>query len=733
MNTPSTPNDDDGLVGLTIAGRLQLHHHPEDLTPVMRNVSYADGGVGSGGGGIEGVDGGIGGVGVGGNRGLLQQRRLPLLRSSTGTTSNNNSSASKSRSSGLRSTGFFPATSPSSRSSSARGATTTAIGGGSGGMVGGVSMPPPPPKDDERMSNKSPSPTKEDSTSSPPSDLVILPGIYSDDDDSSTFMDLSSSNRSNKRGGGAVLLATEDEDDDGEGGMSVGLFRHVKKTKDGSSGMFLAPIELKPDRKFFSFQGSLQYKSQVVHNQVSGSGGAVEGRPAPTPLLATIHSPPRRPLLGETTTATRENNDHYSSPKVVTAATRSSSPKQYEPRGRSQHGVTEMADTKELDAIFKSPPRNTRSSADDDGGVTTTTTTSFLYPTVVTPAREQDEEEEEPSTMITNLPPNQDPEFLQPFPLDDRDYSIPSIRLANAVHRSDSLASYEGMYSRTFSDEDESTWEGSFYLDEEDEDLDTEASWSTSGGGGSLRMRRQIMRHLSSNSLQMRHLNSGSSEGGQQLLQQQQEERMLSGSLHELRHLNSSEGQTNSSSVPAIAPSNSFMERMQGITINPRSNTFDSSSDVESYQGGGGPPVVLNVESSNPALIINATQSMDDAEYETRQDRRVRRSNHHSHRSARRRRSSHGRTSSAVEWIQGLQNPSNGGGVQIVEAASSKFLTGGADGAGPEKAAAASEDVSKALGMPHPLCRSSTIEAGPFVNRVVAATTAANGLNGIGE
>ena len=25
-----------------------------------------------------------------------------------------------------------------------------------------------------------------------------------------------------------------------------------------------------------------------------------------------------------------------------------------------------------------------------------------------------------------------------------------------------------------------------------------------------------------------------------------------------------------------------------------------------------------------------------------------------------------------------------------------------------------SEDVTKALGMPHPLCRSSTIEAGPF-------------------
>mmetsp|Transcript_9656 Transcript_9656/g.15786 ORF Transcript_9656/g.15786 Transcript_9656/m.15786 type:complete len:232 (+) Transcript_9656:1753-2448(+) len=222
---------------------------------------------------------------------------------------------------------------------------------------------------------------------------------------------------------------------------------------------------------------------------------------------------------------------------------------------------------------------------------------------------------------------------------------------------------------------------------------------------------------MSSPSLEgMRHLSSSSEVGG---------------ALEGLRHLNSSsEGQQSNSvsSIPAIAPSNSFMERMQGITIHQRSNTFESSSDVESYPG---PPAILNVvesaQSSHPALMINATQSMDDAEFETRQDHRVvRRSNHHNHRSSRRRRSSsHARTSSAVEWIQGLQNPSNGEGVQIVEAASSKFLIGGvsADGSagGVEEAAATSEDVSKALGMPHPLCRSSTIEAGPFVNRAAAA------------
>eukprot|EP00577_Skeletonema_sp_RCC1716_P010587 CAMPEP_0113388728 /NCGR_PEP_ID=MMETSP0013_2-20120614/9235_1 /TAXON_ID=2843 ORGANISM="Skeletonema costatum, Strain 1716" /NCGR_SAMPLE_ID=MMETSP0013_2 /ASSEMBLY_ACC=CAM_ASM_000158 /LENGTH=808 /DNA_ID=CAMNT_0000271731 /DNA_START=187 /DNA_END=2613 /DNA_ORIENTATION=+ /assembly_acc=CAM_ASM_000158 len=704
-STPSTDTEGDGLFGLNIAGG---RHHGDDLTPIIRNVSYVDSKSSSG--GIS--SGGVGG----GSRGVLRQRRLPLPRGSGGLKPSSSSGLS-SKAALRSSTGFFPATSPS------------VLGGGSGssGMLASVPSPPPSETEDEgfllsknnhnnnnksssSLERKSPSLSLSTEDDSSPSSLAILPGMYSDDESS---IESSSNRGNNKRGGVASIV------------------RHVKKKSKeedtNGRGLFLAPIELKPDRKFFSFQGTSQYMSQV------GGGGvdttARGGRPTP-PSLATIHSPPHRPL--------GEMGEYYSSP--ITTGGGGGSPKQYEPWARSQHGVTEMADTKELDAIFKSP-RITRSPTaaganDSDGSAITT---SLLHHTVVTPAKQEQEEEASPptTTMITNLPPNQDPEFLQPFPLDDRQYSIPSIRLANAVHRSDSLASYE-MYSRTFSDEDESTWEGSFYAGDEDDDVDTEASWSTSGSISSLR-RRQFLRHLSSassggggmmtsSSLEgLRHLNS--SEGGGQ-------QRMMSGSLEGMRHLNSSEGQqtNSSSSIPAIAPSNSFMERMQGITINQRSNTFESSSDAESYQGGGGPPVVLNVQSSHPALMINATQSMDDAEYETRQDHRVRRSNHHSHRSARRRRSSHNRTSSAVEWIQGLQNPSNGGGVQIVEAASSKFLIGGTDGAGAEEAVATSEDVSKALGMPHPLCRSSTIEAGPFVNRAAAATTAAtNGLNGIGE
>ena len=80
-----------------------------------------------------------------------------------------------------------------------------------------------------------------------------------------------------------------------------------------------------------------------------------------------------------------------------------------------------------------------------------------------------------------------------------------------------------------------------------------------------------------------------------------------------------------------------------------------------------------------------------------------------------------------MEWIQDLQSRSNEVR-QIAESASSKFLTGdtlalgggatassGANGqARRVNAGLTPDEVAKALGMPHPLCRSSTIEAGPF-------------------
>ena len=92
-----------------------------------------------------------------------------------------------------------------------------------------------------------------------------------------------------------------------------------------------------------------------------------------------------------------------------------------------------------------------------------------------------------------------------------------------------------------------------------------------------------------------------------------------------------------------------------------------------------------------------------------------------------------------MDWIQDLQSRSTHEVPLIAESASSKFLMGGDPsnlvlGGGIATAAAATftgvmndhalrtdvgtmtseEIVAKALGMPHPLCRSSTIETGPF-------------------
>ena len=703
----------------------QIH---SDMTPIIRNVSYAappppPSQPSTTGNGVSG----------GGGRGL-RQRRLPLPRVTRGTIARSSIGSGgggvNGGSEGKVKRSFFPATSPSVT----------------------VGLTPPqlitksldPPNDEggvKSSGDDSPPPATNGDIQGADAEvggLRSIPGFYSDE----SSIESSNSNNNNKRGGVGSIVRTSGvkrskddaitptNNDGGEGGGDGA---------GGDSSFFqLAPIELKPGRKLLSFQGSSMYQRQVGRTTTT-SGNGEEDRP----MLATIHSPRR---------TVNNNNEgggnYYASPTIST-----SSPKQYEPVARGQHGVTEMADTKELDAIFKAP-RSTMTAA---ASATPSPKGGEQQPTaVVTPAKEISTST---TTMITNLPPNQDPQdynddIHQPFPLDDRQYSIPSIRLANQLRSDGSMSLNDSYYNGvggTFS-EDESTWEGSYF----DDDEGTEVSWSTSGGnsiggGGGptiLRRRSQLIRHLSSGVLSssggvdsvslmgLQHLASSEGEIGG-------DDERRSSSLEGLRHLNSSAtGQSSSGGLsnnsipnlapPAIAPSNSFMERMQGITINQRVNTFESSSDVESYQGGGGPPMILNV-SSNPALMLNVTQSMDDAEYETRQSDHSRgRRNHHSHRSGRRSRrsSQHARTSSAVEWIQGLQNPSNGGGIQIVEAASSKFLTGGGVNNVEGETTVASEDVTKALGMPHPLCRSSTIEAGPFVNRAAAAAAATNGFNG---
>ena len=188
-----------------------------------------------------------------------------------------------------------------------------------------------------------------------------------------------------------------------------------------------------------------------------------------------------------------------------------------------------------------------------------------------------------------------------------------------------------------------------------------------------------------------------------------------------------------SSQPPAIGQSNSFIEKIQGISIenntdttmmegttpsaipphlSKRANTFDSEimmvddtyGDSNNVGGGvldiNGPPPILNVHSST-----SQGNAMDDADYH--QSRRSRR-----HRGRGRRR----REGAAMGWIQELQSQTNDAQL-ITESASSKFMAATSNTAGnatQTNFGMTSEDVTKALGMPHPLCRSSTIEAGPF-------------------
>jgi hypothetical protein len=85
----------------------------------------------------------------------------------------------------------------------------------------------------------------------------------------------------------------------------------------------------------------------------------------------------------------------------------------------------------------------------------------------------------------------------------------------------------------------------------------------------------------------------------------------------------------------------------------------------------------------------------------------------HRHRRHKKKGRSRSHSAAALEWIQNLQQSNVIEGSRITEAASSKFLTGVVKKVEPLDLAV-SQDATKALGMPHPLCRSSTIEAGGF-------------------
>ena len=475
--------------------------------------------------------------------------------------------------------------------------------------------------------------------------------------------------------------------------------------KDKKEKLGLAPIELKPDKKFFSFQGSSQYKRAV---DAVGPSQRLETIPSPSRVSRVPPSP---------------------------SGTTSPPPQQYQPMSRGQHGVTEIADKKSVDAIFKAPRTipgqqpapNVVSPFKLPHG-----TGSPMHLDQQSPAQQlfcnddsdDDNQEDEGNAQ------NQHQYFLHhTYPVEDRQFSIPSIRLANHVnqssmHPSDSMADFSVFSEYTY-DDDGASIDESYYSFLADDD-DTASLSSRGSVDASVRRRRISM-------MQLRRASSAAAAATGEVSNSGVDQPTQT----ILRAVSNSAVPTASAEPPAIEQSNSFVEKMQGISIentaaatpsnfndialpphlSRRSQTFDSEA----------PLTILNVPAHD-----NTTMDDDDIDYDNGAAARRRRRRQ---RGSRRRK----KEGDAVEWLHDLQNQSKfGGGTEneasgsqmlIAEAASSKFLIGDGFGSsemigGGQLAFAhappsSSEDVTKALGMPHPLCRSSTIEAGPFVNRRV--------------
>mmetsp|Transcript_40774 Transcript_40774/g.69640 ORF Transcript_40774/g.69640 Transcript_40774/m.69640 type:complete len:845 (-) Transcript_40774:170-2704(-) len=482
-----------------------------------------------------------------------------------------------------------------------------------------------------------------------------------------------------------------------------------------------APIELRPDRKFFSFQGSNQYKHRI------------ENAPGPPRLATIIASPTRRP-------PSSPSKRSATTAEALTSPQRSSNSalpqQQYQPLLRSQHGVRDMADSKELDAIFKAP-RNTKA---DNEQQHATVVSPPKAPATATFRQVGQPQLFSAQPMLSNIPKEEsnDEDLAVPYPVESQ-FSIPSIRLANHVNNGGSnpldgsFASYADFSEYT--DEGASLDDESYYSFLADDD-DT-ASLSSRGSVDSSVRKRRI-------SGMFRLQRKASIEAAMEAAAAAENGAVTTPKMNAVYETKNVAGPAMVSPPPAIAPSNSFLERVQRISIgndgngtrdggeahdivlppslDRRANTFDSEA----------PPPILSVEAT--------TGTTDDAAFEHSRSRR------HHHRSGRQRRRRQRRKERAAgEWLQELQVrssnvASDSGGFVIAEAASSKFLSVGGDlgsGVGSRhplnlpsmKSGMTSDDVvTKALGMPHPLCRSSTIEAGSFVNRSVVALSSNNSI-----
>jgi len=554
---------------------------------------------------------------------------------------------------------------------------------------------------------------------------------------------------------------------------------------DDNNNNNMAPVELQPDRKFFSFQGVSQYRRHVVVDGSAPSSGTTPSAPeggissaAAESAGATSPSRARRPP------APLDEEDGRS-PTLSTLSTTSSARRQYQPMSRNRHGVKEMADVEDLNAIFKAPRNEgTRvvtpfASPAHGDRPSSSQVQSFGFqmakeaqrPSLFRMARE----EEAAISAVENGTTIDDAErrhrhhhhhsLASPYPVESQ-WSIPSIRLANHVdqtsssggigygggHPADSFASYADCSEYTDDDE-------SFYSFLEDD----EASLDDSRGSARMTMTRRrrlsgIFQLRRGTSLEEKvapppssgasrstpSFDAGDDVGG------------IAGAVPTTTTTASTAGPSIVPPSPGIAPSNSFAERVEDISIigtaasasdvkvatvhstndavlpshppalSRRAHTFDSEA----------PPPILDDDAATPPT----TKADDDAADEYSRPRWHHRGTRNHRDAAGGRGSGGGRNrrarkeGAAVEWLaelqvrsQGVSSESGGGEYLIAEAASSKFLSVGAgrlDGGGGRRSNAssmASGGVAKALGMPHPLCRSSTIEAGSFVNRAEGA------------
>lgn len=398
--------------------------------------------------------------------------------------------------------------------------------------------------------------------------------------------------------------------------MPSGLYSDDSSFEEGAANEnILRPVELRPTR-FNSFQGTTQYEQKKLSQPMTLS-------------TALEH------------------------PHATDAAIGSG---QYFPNVRNAHGVKELSDTKELDAIFKA-----------DYGTPSRSTLAAVNTKIVSPMSVDDDDEEREETPSTGL-------LASAIPIDGRDWSIPSIRLANHVNTfgmDGSLHSYRSLLSdeEDTIDDGDSSYDGS-YLNGDDDDL----SLSSKESYDKVRRWRRMSGVLRRSESQNQTLTEGTDDIV--MMPPPQVTRTLPVATSDL---DGSERET-----PLVGAS--ILEQRFGDIAIDRAH-----QDVATTFN---PPPMLDIQTAlSPDDNAVGSPSNDRTRGRGRRHKKKGRSRSHN-------------SGSAMKWLQSLQQNSASEGGQIIEAASSKFLTGSG---GKDE-----HSDTKALGMPHPLCHSSTIEAGGF-------------------